>query len=66
MKKTGQLAKSMDITIIRDVPYATQSEAQKLDIYMLTKRRETQSGHHVDASRRLSRRGQRWQFHLRH
>jgi acetyl esterase/lipase len=38
MEKTGQLAKSMDITIIRDVPYATQSEAQKLDIYMLAKR----------------------------
>ena len=28
----------MDITIIRDVPYATQSDAQKLDIYMLAKR----------------------------
>ncbi len=40
MKKTGQLAKSMDVTILRDVPYAKQSEAQKLDIYMLTKRRK--------------------------
>jgi acetyl esterase/lipase len=38
MEKTGQLAKSIDITILRDVPYATQSEAQKLDIYMLAKR----------------------------
>ena len=40
MKKTGQLPKSMDVTILRDVPYAKQSEAQKLDIYMLTKRRK--------------------------
>jgi acetyl esterase/lipase len=39
MKKAVQLAKSIDVTIIRDVPYAKQSEAQKLDIYMPTKRR---------------------------
>ena len=32
------MARSIDITIIRDVPYATQSAAQKLDIYMLAKR----------------------------
>lgn len=36
--KNSQTAKSLDITIIRDVPYATQSDAQKLDIYMLYKR----------------------------
>jgi acetyl esterase/lipase len=29
---------SMDVTIIRDLPYATRSDAQKLDIYMLSKR----------------------------
>jgi acetyl esterase/lipase len=29
---------SIDLTIIRDLPYATQSDAQKLDIYMLSKR----------------------------
>jgi len=40
VKKTGQLAKSIDITIIRDVSYAKQSESQKLDIYMLSKRRK--------------------------
>jgi acetyl esterase/lipase len=43
MKKTGQLGKSMDITIIRDVPYAKQSDAQKLDIYLLTKKRKKPS-----------------------
>jgi acetyl esterase/lipase len=29
---------SIDVTIIRDLPYAVQSEAQKLDIYMLSKK----------------------------
>ncbi len=29
---------SIDVTIIRDLPYAAQSEGQKLDIYMLSKR----------------------------
>lgn len=38
MKKNHQMARSIDITIIRDVPYATRSAAQKLDIYMLAKR----------------------------
>ena len=38
MKKHHEMAKSIDITIIRDLPYATQSAAQKLDIYMLAKR----------------------------
>ena len=36
--KNSQIGKSLDITIIRDVPYATQSDAQKLDIYMLHRR----------------------------
>jgi len=36
--KSSQTGKSIDITIIRDLPYATQSDAQKLDIYMLAKR----------------------------
>lgn len=31
------LSGSIDITIRRDIPYATQSEAQKLDIYMIPK-----------------------------
>ena len=38
MKRHYEMAKSIDITIVRDVPYATQSASQKLDIYMLTKR----------------------------
>ena len=38
MVKKTQLGKSIDITLIRDVPYATQSEAQKLDIYMKSKK----------------------------
>ena len=38
MKKEYRMAKSIDITILRDIPYATQSEAQKLDIYMVSKR----------------------------
>ncbi len=32
---------SMSVKIIRDLPYATQSEAQKLDIYMLSRRGKT-------------------------
>ena len=31
------MATSIDITILRDLPYATESEAQKLDIYMVSK-----------------------------
>jgi len=40
MKKTGPLGKTMNITFIKDVPYATQSEAQKLDIYLLARRKK--------------------------
>lgn len=36
--KRSQMGKSIDITIIRDIPYATQSNAQKLDIYLLAKK----------------------------
>jgi acetyl esterase/lipase len=32
--------KAIDITLIRDIPYANRSEAQKLDLYMLSKREE--------------------------
>ena len=38
LDKSSQTGKRIDITIIRDVPYATQSDAQKLDIYMLAKK----------------------------
>jgi acetyl esterase/lipase len=34
----SQTGKSVDLTMIRDISYATQSDAQKLDIYMLAKR----------------------------
>lgn len=40
MKKQYRMAQSIDINIIRDVPYATQSEAQKLDIYRVSRREE--------------------------
>ena len=33
----SQTGKSIDLTMIRDLPYAMQSEAQKLDIYTLAK-----------------------------
>ena len=36
--KRSKMGKSIDITIIRDIPYANQSNAQKLDIYMLAKK----------------------------
>ena len=32
--------KSIDLTIFRDLPYATQSDAQKLDVYMVPNRAE--------------------------
>ena len=32
------MSRSIEITIHRDIPYATLSEAQKLDIYMVSKR----------------------------
>jgi len=38
MEERYQLVGSIDIRIVRDIPYATKSEAQKLDIYMLPKR----------------------------
>ena len=38
MEKQYQLASSIDIRIVRDIPYATESEVQKLDIYMLPER----------------------------
>ena len=36
--KKNQIGKSMELTMIRDLPYATQSDAQKLDIYRLSKK----------------------------
>jgi acetyl esterase/lipase len=36
--KSRQAGKPIDVRIIRDLPYATQSDAQKLDIYMPAKK----------------------------
>ena len=38
MEEQYQLDSSIDIRIVRDIPYATESEMQKLDIYMLPER----------------------------
>jgi len=40
MEEQHQLASSIDIRIVRDIPYATESEAQKLDIYYMLPKRE--------------------------
>lgn len=36
--KAFPMSRSIDLTIFRDIPYADQSEAQKLDIYLIPKR----------------------------